>query len=95
MNPTHLDFKPNNYENGFDPTQPTSTLEPNTPLKLGWRITSQNQEKLLFLALNLLVYFIEPLHRISKKSLLSEKLFGRAPTRFSRESALGALPNAS
>jgi len=32
MNPTHLDFKPNNYENGFDPTQPTSTLEPNTPL---------------------------------------------------------------
>ena len=31
MNPTHLDFKPNNYENGFDPTQPTSTLEPNTP----------------------------------------------------------------
>jgi hypothetical protein len=33
-------------------------------------------------------------HRISRESLLSEKLFGRAPAGFSKESALGALPNA-
>jgi len=33
-------------------------------------------------------------HRISRESLLSEKPFGRAPARFSRESALGAMPNA-
>jgi len=32
-------------------------------------------------------------HRISGESLLSEKLCGRAPAGFSRESALGALPN--
>ena len=64
-------------------------------LKSGWRITSQNQEKLLFSAPSLLVHFIESLHRISRESLLSKKLFGRAPAGFSKESALGALPNAA
>jgi len=44
-----------------------------------------------FSALNLLVHFRESLHGISRESLLSEKLFGRAPA--SRESALRALPN--
>ena len=63
-------------------------------LKSGWRITSQNQEKLLFSAPSLLVHFIESLHRISRESLLSKKLFGRAPAGFIKESALGALPNA-
>jgi hypothetical protein len=53
-------------------------------------MTSQNQEKLLFSALGLLVHFRESLHEINGESLLSEKLFGRAPARFSRE---GALPN--
>jgi len=34
-------------------------------------------------------------HRISRESLLSKKkLFGRAPAGFSRESALGASPDA-
>jgi len=46
-----------------------------------------------FLALSLLVHFRESLHGINRESLLSEKLFGRAPAGFSRESALGALPN--
>ena len=46
-----------------------------------------------FLALNLLVHFRESLHEIRRESLLSEKLFDRAPAGFSRESALGALPN--
>ena len=32
--------------------------------------------------------------RINGASLLSEKLFGRAPAELNRESALGALPNA-
>ena len=32
-------------------------------------------------------------HRISKESLLTKNLFARAPAEFSRESALGALPN--
>ena len=45
-----------------------------------------------FLALSLLVHFRESLHGINRESLLSKKLFGRAPTGFSRESALGALP---
>ena len=40
-----------------------------------------------------LVHFRESLHGISRESLFSEKLFGRAPAGFSRESALGALPN--
>jgi hypothetical protein len=71
-------------------------------LKL-WRITSQNQEKLFFpalsllvhlffSALSLLVHFRESLHRIS--SILSEKLFGTAIAGFNGESTLGALPNA-
>jgi hypothetical protein len=40
-----------------------------------------------------LVHFRESLYRISRESLLSGKLFGRAPARFTRESALGAPPN--
>jgi hypothetical protein len=47
----------------------------------------------IFLAPNLLVHFRKSLHRISRESFLSEKLFGRALARFNRESALGALPN--
>jgi hypothetical protein len=46
-----------------------------------------------FSALNLLVHFRESLHGINGESLLSEKLFGRALTGFSRESVLRALPN--
>jgi len=46
-----------------------------------------------FPALSLLVHFRESLHGISRESLLSEKLFDRAPAGFSRESALGAPPN--
>jgi hypothetical protein len=46
-----------------------------------------------FSAPSLLVHFRESLHRISRESLLSEKLFGRALAGFSRESALRALPN--
>jgi hypothetical protein len=37
------------------------------------------------LAPNLLVHFRESLHGISRKSFLSEKLFGKAPAKFSRE----------
>jgi hypothetical protein len=48
----------------------------------------QNQEKLFFSALSLLIHFIELLHEISRESLVSEKLFGRAPARFNKESAL-------
>jgi hypothetical protein len=48
---------------------------------------------LLFLALNLIVYFRESLHEISRESLLSEKLFGRAPIGFSGESTFGTQPN--
>jgi len=46
-----------------------------------------------FLTLSLLVHFRESLHGINRESLLSEKLFDRAPAGFNRESALGALPN--
>jgi hypothetical protein len=53
-----------------------------------------DQEKLLFSAPSLLLHFIESFHRISRKSLLFEKLFGKALAGFSRESALEALPNA-
>jgi hypothetical protein len=45
-----------------------------------------------FSAPNLLVHFKESLHRISRESLLSEKLFSRAPVGFNGESAMGALP---
>jgi hypothetical protein len=51
-------------------------------------------EKAIFLAPSLLVHFKESLYKISRESLLYEKLFGKAPAGFSRESALGALPNA-
>jgi hypothetical protein len=43
--------------------------------KSQWRITSQNQKKLFFLALNLLVYFRKSLHKISAESFFFEKLF--------------------
>jgi hypothetical protein len=39
------------------------------------------------------VHFRKLLHGINRESLLSEKLFGKAPAEFSRESALEALPN--
>jgi hypothetical protein len=42
---------------------------------------------------SLLVHFRVSFHRISRESLLSEKLFGRVLTGFSRESGLGPLPN--
>jgi hypothetical protein len=48
---------------------------------------------LLFPALNLIVYFRESLHEINRESLLSGKLFGRAPIGFSRESTFGTQPN--
>jgi len=54
---------------------------------------TESEEATFFLGLSLLVHFRESLHGIGRESLLSEKLFGRAPARFSRESALGALPN--
>ena len=47
----------------------------------------------IFSALSLLVQFRESLHGISRESLLFKIVFGRAPAGFSRESALGALPN--
>ena len=50
-------------------------------------------EEAIFPALSLLIHFKESLYEISRESLLSEKLFGRAPAGFSRESVLGALPN--
>ena len=56
-------------------------------LKLGWRITSQNQEKLFFSALNI------SFHKINRESLLFKNLSGRAPVGFIKESALIALPN--
>jgi hypothetical protein len=42
----------------------------------------------IFLAPSLLVHFRESLHKISRESLLSEKLFGRVLAVFSMESAL-------
>jgi hypothetical protein len=51
-------------------------------------------EEATFSAPSLLVHFIESFHRISRESLLFEKLFGKALAGFSRESALEALPNA-
>jgi hypothetical protein len=54
---------------------------------------TESREATFFLALSLLVHFRESLHGINRESLLSEKLFGRAPVGFSRESTLGALPN--
>ena len=51
-----------------------------------------NQEKLVFPAPSLLVHFRKLLHKISRKSLLPGKLFGRAPPGLSQEAALGALP---
>lgn len=51
-------------------------------------------EEAIFSAPSLLVYFTESLHKISRQSLLSKKLFDRAPARCSRESALRALLNA-
>ena len=57
-------------------------------LKLGWRITSQNQEKLFFFsALNI------SFHKINREPLLFKNLSGRAYVGFSKESALIALPN--
>jgi hypothetical protein len=55
---------------------------------------TESGEAIFFPAPSLLIYFKESLHRISRESLLSEKLFGRALAGFSREPALGALPNA-
>jgi len=52
----------------------------------------ENQEKLLFLALNLLIHFRKSPYRISRESLLLEKLFGKAPIGFKRELARRALP---
>jgi hypothetical protein len=55
--------------------------------------TESGEATFFFSAPSLLVHFRESLHKISKESLLSGKMFGRALTGFSRESALGALPN--
>jgi hypothetical protein len=46
-----------------------------------------------FSAPSFLVHFKKSLHRISRKLLLSNKLFDRAPAELNRKSALGALPN--
>jgi len=62
-------------------------------LKSSWRIISRNEEKLLFSALSLLVHFIELFYGINRESLLSDKLFDRAPAEFSRESAMEVLSN--
>jgi hypothetical protein len=42
-----------------------------------------NRKKLVSSALSTLVHFRESIHRISKESLLSKKLFGRASPGFS------------
>jgi hypothetical protein len=51
------------------------------------RITSQNQEKLLFSAFCLLVHFRESLHRISRELLYSEKTIWQLTSDSLRESA--------
>ena len=53
----------------------------------------QESGEAIFFTLSILVHFREPLHGISIKPLLSEKLFDRAHAGFNRQSALGALPN--
>jgi hypothetical protein len=70
-------------------------------LFLFFSINSQNHDgeslhksgEAIFSALDLLVHFRESLHKIRRESLLSEKLFGKAPAEFTRELAPGALPN--
>jgi hypothetical protein len=51
-----------------------------------------NREKLTISAFSSLVYFKESVYRISIKSLLTEKLFGRVSPEFSLEATLEAMP---
>jgi hypothetical protein len=52
-----------------------------------------NQKKLFVLAPNFLDHFREPFHKNSIESLLYTKIFSRAPTKFTLEATLRALPN--